>query len=75
MSRTQPSHGSVSRYLSTKEACEYLGVSKNTLRKYYEDGRIKVHRAGERLLKFDPADLDKFLDGKYTKNPKIGGKR
>jgi excisionase family DNA binding protein len=63
------------RYLTSKQACEYVGVSKNTLRKYYEDGKIRAYRAGERLLRFDPAELDRFLEGKYEKNPNIGGKR
>lgn len=62
-------------YLSTAEACEYLGVSRPTLRKYFESGKIKAYRCGERILKFDPADLDKFLDGSYKKNPNLGGKR
>ncbi|MEZ0384786.1 helix-turn-helix transcriptional regulator [Mycobacterium sp. pW045] len=49
------------RYLSTVEAAKYLGVSKNTLRKYVTKGQVPAHRVGERLLKFDTAELDDFV--------------
>ena len=46
------------RYLSTVEAAKYIGVSKNTLRKYVAKGLVPAHKFGEKLLKFDPAELD-----------------
>lgn len=46
------------RYLSTVEAAKYIGVSKNTLRKYVAKGLVPAHKFGERLWKFDPAELD-----------------
>jgi excisionase family DNA binding protein len=46
------------RFLSTKEAAEHIGVSVNTLRKYVAKGLVPAHKFGERLLKFDPAELD-----------------
>ena len=50
-------------FLSTAEAAEYLGVSKNTLRSYIAKGIITAHRLGPRLLKFDPAELDAAAKG------------
>ncbi|MCV7222956.1 MULTISPECIES: helix-turn-helix domain-containing protein [Mycobacteriaceae] len=52
------------RWLSTSQAAEYLGVSVNTVRNYIADGRLKVHRMGPKLLKFDRAELDRFVEGK-----------
>lgn len=46
------------RWLSTVEAAKYIGVSKNTLRKYVAKGIVPAHKFGEKLLKFDPAELD-----------------
>jgi excisionase family DNA binding protein len=53
-----------SRLLSTQQASAYLGVSPNTLRKYVGEGELKAYRLGDKLLKYDPVDLDKFLQGK-----------
>jgi excisionase family DNA binding protein len=53
----------VTRWFSTSQAAEYLGVSVNTVRNYIADGRLKVHRMGPKLLKFDRADLDRFVEG------------
>jgi excisionase family DNA binding protein len=49
-----------SRLLSTKQAAEYLGVSQNTIRKYRDEGKIRAVRVGEKLVKYDPEDLDRF---------------
>jgi excisionase family DNA binding protein len=51
------------RWLSTAEAAQYLGVSINTIRNYVGAGKLKVRRMGPRLLKFDVADLDRFVEG------------
>lgn len=53
-----------SRWLSTAQAAEYLGVSVNTVRNYVGAGRLKVRRMGPKLLKFDVADLDRLIEGK-----------
>jgi Helix-turn-helix domain len=46
---------------STKEAAEYLGISQKMLRKEsrrrQEASRLRL---GERIYRFDPADLDAF---------------
>jgi excisionase family DNA binding protein len=52
------------RWLSTAEAAQYLGVSVNTIRNYVGAGKLKVRRMGPRLLKFDMADLDRFVEGR-----------
>ncbi len=49
------------RYLSTKEAAEYLGISVNTLRKYKGHKLIPVHKVGKRLHKYDRLELDAIM--------------
>lgn len=49
------------RLLSTAQAADYLGVSPNTIRKYRDEGKIPAFLVGERLVKYDPKDLDCFL--------------
>jgi excisionase family DNA binding protein len=51
----------VPRLLSTTAAAAYLGVSANTIRKYRDDGKIRAFHVGERLVKYDPEDLDRFM--------------
>ncbi|SLH30900.1 helix-turn-helix domain-containing protein [Mycobacteroides abscessus] len=51
------------RYLSTAEAADYIGVSKNTLRSYVAKKIIPAHRVGVRLLKFDRIELDEAIRG------------
>ena len=47
--------------MSSKAAAELLGVSQNTIRKFTADGKLPAYVIGEKLVKFDLADLDHFL--------------
>jgi excisionase family DNA binding protein len=49
------------RMLSTTDAAIYLGVSESTFRRYRGQGRIPFHRVGEKLYRYDIADLDAFV--------------
>ena len=49
-------------YLRIKQAAEYLGVARNTLRNWEAAGRIPVHRHPVNNYRlFRIADLDKLL--------------
>ena len=49
-------------YLTVKEAAEYLGVAKNTMRNWDEAGKIPVHRHPVNNYRlFKVSDLDKLL--------------
>ncbi len=48
--------------LTTKEAVEYLKISKKTIYKLIEEGRIKTTKAG-RDYRFLKSELDRFLRG------------
>lgn len=56
-----PAAKAAPRLLSTTQAAAYLGVSANTVRKYRDDGKIRAFHVGERLVKYDPEDLDRFM--------------
>ncbi len=45
------------------EACEYLRISRQTLRRYTSDGRITVHRYTSQKLIYFKSDLDQFIGG------------
>jgi excisionase family DNA binding protein len=47
--------------VSSKHAAECLGVSQNTIRKFVAEEKLPAYLIGEKLVKFDPADLDHFL--------------
>jgi len=49
------------KLLTTKQVCEILGISKNTLGKLIKTGRLKAHMVG-RAWKFKPSDIEKFLE-------------
>ena len=51
------------RWLSTREASDYLGISPNALRIWVCRGRIRTYKLGSRL-KFRIRDLDYFLQPK-----------
>lgn len=55
--------------LSTSEAAHYLGISIPTIRKYRNKGRIPFITVGDKLIKYDPADLDAFTH-RRNGNPK-----
>ena len=55
----------MNRLLKSKQAAEYLCISERTLWNLQNRGKIKVVRMG-RLIRFDPADLDKFIEEAKT---------
>ncbi len=44
------------------EACEFLKISRQTLRRYTAEGRITVHRYSSQKLIYHKSDLDQFFD-------------
>jgi excisionase family DNA binding protein len=44
------------------EACEYLKISRQTLRRYTASGRITVRRYSSQKLIYLKSDLDRFLE-------------
>lgn len=50
-------------YLNPQEACDYLGVSRSTLERYAEAGRITKYRRGvKRAVFFKKSELDRLLE-------------
>lgn len=54
---------SACRYLTVTEACEYLALSRNTVYKLVEVGKLGHHRAGVEggKIRFTPDQLDAYL--------------
>lgn len=57
----------MSKLLKSKEAAEYLCISERTLWNLQNTGQVKVVRMG-RLIRFDPVDLDNFIEEAKTVN-------
>ncbi len=50
-------------YLNTSEACEYLGVSRETLNNYLNAGRLHRYKRGiGRTAYYKQSDLDRLLE-------------
>lgn len=50
------------RWLSQREAADYLGVSDRTIRNYIARGDLSGHRVcGSRLIRIEVRDLDAML--------------
>lgn len=47
--------------LSQAQAAEYLGVTDRTIRNYVSRGELPAYRVGGRVVRIDPADLEKLL--------------
>lgn len=44
--------------LTTKEAADYLGVSRTTVNKLCKEGRLRKQHLGSRSVRFNAGDLD-----------------
>ncbi len=47
--------------LTLADGAAEIGVSDRTLRRYVAQGRLKVIRVNARVIRIDPAELDRFL--------------
>lgn len=51
------------RMLSVADAARYCAVSTDTIRRAIKEGEFRhVYKKGEKLLRLDKADVDKWLD-------------
>ena len=57
------------KVLTTKEAYEYLKVSRTTLYRLVRDGRVKSFHVG-RNRRFRQEDLDAYIEQQLTENQK-----
>ncbi|MBR9861566.1 helix-turn-helix domain-containing protein [bacterium] len=56
-----PELGMVNRYLTAKEAAQYLNVSRRTIQRIVDAGKCKAYQDG-RLLRFKREDLDQYME-------------
>lgn len=48
------------RWLSVQEIAQYLGISKETVYRWLEKGKIPAHRVGK-LWKFKTSEVDQWI--------------
>ncbi|HUO38761.1 MAG TPA: helix-turn-helix domain-containing protein [Mycobacterium sp.] len=51
------------RWATSAEAAAYLRVTPRCLRQWAAAGKITAYRSGTRFLRYDLAELDRFLTG------------
>lgn len=51
---------STEKWLSVEEIAEHLGISKETIYRWLEKGKIPAHRVGK-LWKFRPSEVDDWV--------------
>ncbi len=60
MKRTPPSQRRA--LLDIDQAADYLGISARTMKTLHETRQVAHVRLGKRTLRFDPDDLDAYVD-------------
>jgi excisionase family DNA binding protein len=62
-SAPEPKREKAETYLTENEAREFLKVSKVTLKKWRDTGKLSFYRAGSRI-RYNEADINEFLKEK-----------
>lgn len=63
-----------SQMFTIASTAEYLGCSQDTIRRMIARGELKAYRYGKsRLIRIDPADLDKIRKPVTRINEMLGG--
>ena len=52
----------VSRYMSTREAAEYLRISTRTLQRYAREGRLSRIRLSEQKILYIRAEVEELVE-------------
>jgi excisionase family DNA binding protein len=58
--------------LTTREAADFLHLRPETLLRWHESGKLRGFRISTRALRFDPDDIEAFLQG-TREGPGAGG--
>jgi len=51
------------RWMSTREACEHLGVTLRTLYRFIDEGELPAYKMG-RVIRLQAADVTRFIERK-----------
>jgi excisionase family DNA binding protein len=60
-----------SPYLTVDEAAAYLGVARNTIKNYINDGRLRAFKLGPRMLRVRQSDVDALLTELPAASPRV----
>ena len=67
ISRADDSPSNTGKLLTDKDLVEITGLTRQTLRKYREDGRLRNIKSVEPRIRYSREDVDEFLRGRYEK--------
>ena len=48
--------------IHTREVCERLSICRSTLDRFVQQGRLRRVQLGLRCVRYDPADVDAFIE-------------
>lgn len=58
---SDPGSGRSIRWLSTREACERLGVTLRTLYRFIDEGQLPAYKMG-RVIRLQATEVDEFIE-------------
>ena len=58
--------GKIVRLLSKEELAEYVGCSTRYIENEVNDGRLRAVKFARRLVRYRPADIECWLEGRLT---------
>ena len=61
------------RLLTAREVGEFLGLSTESVLRRWRSGEIPGYRLASNVLRFDPADIEAWLEGRRTDHPDRSG--
>ncbi|MHC9292024.1 excisionase family DNA-binding protein [Mycobacterium sp. LTG2003] len=69
MSDNEEQCGRRPRWATKTEAAQHLGVHPNTIARWADEGRIRRHRFGPRLIRFDLNEIDAMGNATAVRRP------
>lgn len=57
-------------YLGYEDLVKLLGVSRRTLKNWVDQERLQAIHIGPKSVRFDPADVQKFIENAKSSSPK-----
>jgi len=61
------------RFISYAEACRIVGLSKQTMYALVKEQKIPHYRMAQRIVRFDPVELEEWLETRHSKTIEIKG--
>ncbi len=59
-------HYEVPQFLTVEQVAERLGVSKETVRTYIQQGELRAYNLSDRIIRLKPVDVNDFMENRAT---------